>query len=78
MVVSRDELENRRVAVIDDEFGGDALCLFDDATGKVVNILVNSPNGTLYIWCTDQTTPPAGCLLGLGSVGLGLYVVVTK
>mmetsp|Transcript_30683 Transcript_30683/g.42488 ORF Transcript_30683/g.42488 Transcript_30683/m.42488 type:complete len:595 (-) Transcript_30683:133-1917(-) len=30
MVVSRDELENRKVAVIDDEFGGNALVLYSD------------------------------------------------
>ena len=41
MVVSRDELEDRRVAVIDDQFGGDALCLFDDATGDVTVVQPN-------------------------------------
>ena len=41
MVVSRDELENRRVAIIDDEWGGDALCLFDDETGDVTVVQPN-------------------------------------
>ena len=41
MVVSRDELENRRVAVIDDEWGGDCLCLFDDETGDVTVVQPN-------------------------------------
>ena len=41
MVVSRDELENRRVAVIDDEWGGDCLCLFDDSTGDVTVVQPN-------------------------------------
>jgi len=38
MVVSRDELANKRVAVIDDEWGGSALVLYDDLTddGTVV------------------------------------------
>jgi len=40
-VVSRDELENRRVAVIDDEWGGDCLCLFDDSTGDVTVVQPN-------------------------------------
>jgi len=35
MVVSRDELENRRVAVIDDEWGGSALVLYEDSTNDV-------------------------------------------
>ena len=41
MVVSRDELENRRVAIIDDEYGGDALCLFDDDSGDVTVVQPN-------------------------------------
>jgi len=41
MVVSRDELENRRVAIIDDEHGGDALCLFDNETGDVTVVQPN-------------------------------------
>jgi hypothetical protein len=41
MVVSRDELENRRVAIIDDEYGGDALCLFDDESGEVTVVQPN-------------------------------------
>jgi len=36
-----DELENRRVAVIDDEWGGDCLCLFDDETGDVTVVQPN-------------------------------------
>mmetsp|Transcript_35445 Transcript_35445/g.66818 ORF Transcript_35445/g.66818 Transcript_35445/m.66818 type:complete len:595 (+) Transcript_35445:79-1863(+) len=41
MVVSRDELKNRRVAVIDDEFGGNALVLYDDDTNKVTVVQPN-------------------------------------
>ncbi|CAE8662088.1 unnamed protein product [Polarella glacialis] len=41
MVVSRDELENRRVAVIDDEWGGSALVLYDDSSDDVTVVQPN-------------------------------------
>jgi len=41
MVVSRDELKNRRVAVIDDEWGGSALILYDDASDDVTVVQPN-------------------------------------
>jgi len=41
MVVSRDELENRRVAVIDDEWGGSALVLYEDSTNDVTVVQPN-------------------------------------
>mmetsp|Transcript_1292 Transcript_1292/g.3047 ORF Transcript_1292/g.3047 Transcript_1292/m.3047 type:complete len:595 (-) Transcript_1292:349-2133(-) len=41
MVVSRDELENRKVAVIDDEWGGDALVLFSDEDDQVTVVQPN-------------------------------------
>ncbi len=40
MVVSRDELLNREVAVIDDGWGGDALILFDKETTDVTVVQV--------------------------------------
>jgi hypothetical protein len=41
MVVSRDEMENRKVAVIDDEFGGDALVLYSDNSNDVTVVQPN-------------------------------------
>jgi len=41
MVVSRDELLNRRVAVIDDEWGGSALVLYNDTTNEVTVVQPN-------------------------------------
>ncbi|CAE7559684.1 GRINA [Symbiodinium natans] len=41
MVVSRDELQDRRVAVIDDEWGGSALVLYDDHTSDVTVVQPN-------------------------------------
>lgn len=41
MVVSRDELQNRRVAVIDDGWGGSALVLYDDDTADVTVVQPN-------------------------------------
>merc|ERR1719245_2028405 len=41
MVVSRDELQNRRVAVIDDEWGGSALVLYEDETDDVTVVQPN-------------------------------------
>eukprot|EP00240_Pyramimonas_obovata_P003347 CAMPEP_0118921598 /NCGR_PEP_ID=MMETSP1169-20130426/819_1 /TAXON_ID=36882 /ORGANISM="Pyramimonas obovata, Strain CCMP722" /LENGTH=607 /DNA_ID=CAMNT_0006862347 /DNA_START=55 /DNA_END=1878 /DNA_ORIENTATION=- len=47
MVVSRDELLNRRVAVIDDGWGTDALVLYDDETN---DITVVQPNEDGSYW----------------------------
>lgn len=47
MVVSRDELENRRVAIIDDGYGTDALALYDDDTN---DITVVQPNEDGSYW----------------------------
>jgi len=47
MVVSRDELENRRVAVIDDGWGTDALVLYDDDSN---DITVVQPNEDGSYW----------------------------
>jgi len=41
MVVSRDEMQDRRVAVIDDEWGGSALVLYDDRTSDVTVVQPN-------------------------------------
>jgi len=41
MVVSRDELKDRRVAVIDDEWGGSALILYDDHSNDVTVVQPN-------------------------------------
>jgi len=41
MVVSRDELENKKVAVIDDEWGGDALVLYDDVSNEATVVQPN-------------------------------------
>jgi hypothetical protein len=41
MVVSRDEMMNRRVAVIDDEWGGSALVLYDDHTNDATVVQPN-------------------------------------
>ncbi|KAK3254978.1 hypothetical protein CYMTET_35827 [Cymbomonas tetramitiformis] len=41
MVVSRDELEDRKVAVIDDEWGGDALILYSDDDDDVTVVQPN-------------------------------------
>jgi hypothetical protein len=47
MVVSRDELQNRKAAVIDDEWGGSALILYDE-DGK--NATVVQPNEDGSYW----------------------------
>mmetsp|Transcript_64610 Transcript_64610/g.140646 ORF Transcript_64610/g.140646 Transcript_64610/m.140646 type:complete len:613 (-) Transcript_64610:196-2034(-) len=41
MVVSKDEMQDRRVAVIDDEWGGNALVLYDDDTHQVTVVQPN-------------------------------------
>jgi len=41
MVVSRDELDNRKVAVIDDEYGGNALVLYSDDDNDVTVVQPN-------------------------------------
>mmetsp|Transcript_97527 Transcript_97527/g.252374 ORF Transcript_97527/g.252374 Transcript_97527/m.252374 type:complete len:128 (-) Transcript_97527:67-450(-) len=41
MVVSRDELENRKVAVLDDEWGGSALVLYKDDSNDVTVVQPN-------------------------------------
>lgn len=41
MVVSRDELEDRSVAVIDDEWGGSALILYSDGSNEVTVVQPN-------------------------------------
>jgi len=41
MVVSRDELVNKSVAVIDDEWDGNALVLYDDVTGECTVVQPN-------------------------------------
>ena len=52
MVVSRDELMNRRVAVIDDGWGTDALVLYDDETN---DITVVQPNEDGSYWRKVRT-----------------------
>jgi len=47
MVVSRDELKDRRVAVIDDEWGGSALVLYTDDSDKVTVVQPNE-DGTYW------------------------------
>lgn len=47
MVVSRDELKDRRVAVIDDGFGGDALVLYEDGSNTAT---VVQPNEDGSFW----------------------------
>jgi hypothetical protein len=47
MVVSRDELENRKVAVIDDGFGGSALILY---TNNSNDVTVVQPNEDGSYW----------------------------
>ena len=50
-------LRRYSVAVIDDQFGGDALCLFDDATGDVTVVQPNE-DGSYWRKAGAYTRPP--------------------
>lgn len=47
MVVSRDELETKKVAVIDDQWGGDALLLYSDE-GEEVTVVQTNEDGSYW------------------------------
>ena len=48
MVVSRDELQGRRVAVVDNGYGGSTCLLYDDENNSEVTVVQPNEDGTYW------------------------------